>query len=124
MYIAIARPRVLDFAESPVDTTGENRHVRAEVLRLAMIDRGEGGWLASVGVKLDTLVWLVVRRPSGGWAVCGPAQPASAPDAGELYFLVTEEFAHRGEINGASWRPPDASWDALAHLADTLHAAH
>jgi hypothetical protein len=121
-YIAIAQPRVLGFYGSEVDTTSEFRYVVAEVLRLAMVNRDGGGWVASVDVKPDTLIWLVVRRPSGAWAVCGPARPASdGPESGALYFLVTEEFAHRGEINGAEWRPREASWDALARLADTLH---
>jgi hypothetical protein len=124
-WIAIAQPRVLGFAWSPVDTSGQSRYVAAEVLRLAMIYRSGGGWVASVDVKPDTLVWTMLRRPSGAWAVCGPAAPLRAgPESGELYFLTTEEFAHRGEINGARWQPPEASWDGLARLADTLHAAH
>jgi hypothetical protein len=121
MYIAIARPRVLDIRGSGGETGGQSHDVVAEVLRLAQVTRGDSGWVARVDLIPDTLVWTVVRRTSRAWGVCGPARPASAERAsGYPRFLVTEEFARRAEINSARWLSPGASWDALARLADSL----
>jgi hypothetical protein len=121
MYIAIARPRVLGIRPSGEDPSGQGHDVVAEVLRLAHVTRGDSGWVAHVEITPDTLVWRVLRRRSGAWAVCGPALPASAEGlSGVPGFLVTEEFARRGEINGARWLPRGASWDAVARLADSV----
>jgi hypothetical protein len=119
-YIAIARPRVLGIRGSGEEAGGESHDVAAEVLRLAVVTRGDSGWVARVTVIPDTLVWTVVRRTSEAWGVCGPAMPASEEATGVLPFLVTEEFVRRGEINAARWLSPGASWDALAQLADSL----
>jgi hypothetical protein len=96
----------------------------AEVIRLAEVTRGgPGEWVARMDAIPDTLVWTVVRRTSGAWSVCGPALPAGAErESSDPLFLVTEEFARRGEINGARWLSRGVSWDAVARLADSLNA--
>ena len=123
-YIAIAQPRVLGIRGSGEETGGQQHEVVAEVIQLAEVTRGDsGGWVAQIDVIPDTLVWTVQRRPSGTWAVCGPAWRASTESpSGTPLFLVTEEFARRGEINSARWLSAGASWDALARLADSLRS--
>lgn len=123
-YIAIARPRVLGIRGSGEETGGQSHDIVAEVILLADVTRGDSGrWIARVKVLPDTLVWTVLRRPSGAWGVCGPAQRASAERESYPLFLVTEESARRGEINSARWLSHGASWDAVARLADSLRSA-
>jgi hypothetical protein len=121
-YIAIANPRVLGIRGPGEDSVRQSQEVVAEVLRLAEVSRGASWWIAQIDITPDTLVWTLARRPSGAWGVCGPALSASGEGAASLpLFLVTEEFARRGEINSARWSR-GASWDAVARVADSLRS--
>jgi hypothetical protein len=123
-YIAIERPRVLGIRVAPGDTSDDRRDIVAEVVRVARVGRGDGGWVAEPEVRPDTLVWTVMRRPTGGWGVCGPATKATGGSAAMFpMFLVTDRFAEIGEINSARWEPAGASWATVARIADSLRAA-
>lgn len=122
-YIAIARPRVLGIRGGRAEPSEDSYAVEAEVIVLAKVTRDASGWVARISASTDTLVWTVVRRTAGGWSVCGPAQSASENRGGLPLFLVTEQFARRGEISSARWPSPGTTWDAVARLADSLRAA-
>jgi hypothetical protein len=104
------------------DTTGASATGRAEVVRVASIDR-DSGWVGTLLKKVDTLTFTL-QRGSTGWTVCGPAtKPGADSLSGEMTFVITYADVQRTEVNGARWKPPGTTMADAAKHADSVLAA-
>ena len=119
-YVGLVLPRVLGASMNKADATGRSATGRAEVVRVAEIQRDAGGWAGTLERRLDTLTFAL-QRGTSGWAVCGPATKARSDSLpGEMTFIITHESALRTEVNDAHWLPAGTTWEMVASHADSV----
>ena len=104
------------------DTTRNSATGRAEVVRVASIDR-DSGWVGTLSRTVDTLTFTL-QRGATGWTVCGPAtKPGTDSLPDEMMFVITYAGVQRTEVNTARWNPPGTTMQDAAKHADSVLAA-